>query len=169
VLCSRQISDSEGGGADSATTNPGEENAPRLQVQIHEIERDATLQVAMYPAYGCLFSDVDYLKVREVRLCNGLIYGLIFLNTPEEIPLRVFGRHVLIIWITHADFQRDIGGDDVRVIADGFQKYERHPFLFSNPLLDIGPAEGAVSDSMWSSLGETNLRALVLFVASSFA
>ena len=118
MLCRGQISDSEGGGGDSATTNPGEENAPRLQVQIHEIERDATLQVTMYPANGCLLPDVDYLKVREVRLCNGLINGLIFLDTPEEIPLRIFRRHVLVIWITHADFQRDIGSDNVRVIAD---------------------------------------------------
>jgi hypothetical protein len=87
-------------------------------MQIHKIERDATLQVSMYPADGCLFPDVDYLKVREVGLCNGLIDSLIFLDTPEEIPLRVFGRRVLIIRIAHADFQRDIGGDDLRVIAD---------------------------------------------------
>ena len=51
------------GGRCSARTHSGEEYAARLQVQIHEVKRDAALQVSVYTADGDLIPDVDYFEV----------------------------------------------------------------------------------------------------------
>ena len=44
-------------------TYSGKEYTAWFQVQIHEIKRDATLQVPVYAADGDLIPDVDYFEV----------------------------------------------------------------------------------------------------------
>jgi hypothetical protein len=44
-------------------TYPGKEYTTWFQVQIHEIKRDATLQVPVNAADGDLVPDVDYFEV----------------------------------------------------------------------------------------------------------
>jgi hypothetical protein len=128
-------------------TDSGKENASRLQVQIHEVERDATLQVSVYAADGDLIPNVDYPEVREVGLADRLVNGFVLLDAPEEIPLRVFGRRVLVVGVTHANFQRDVGSDDRRVVTDRLEEYEGHPFLLGHPSLNKSSTESAVSGS----------------------
>ena len=101
-----------------------------------------------------------------MRLCDRLVNSLILLNAPEEVPLGSFRRHVLVIGIAHANFQRDVGSDDRRVVADRLEEYEGHPYFFCDPSLNGGSAEGAVSRTGQVITSETNLRSLVLFVAS---
>jgi len=63
-------------------THSGEEYAPWLQVQIHEVECDATLQVSVYAADGDLIPDVGDSEVREVGLRDRLVNGFVLLDAP---------------------------------------------------------------------------------------
>lgn len=99
-------------------THSGKEYATRLQVQIHEVEGDATLQVSVYAANGDLIPDVSYFEVREVWLSDRLVNRFVLFDTSEEVPLRVFRGRVLVVGVAHAYFQRNIGGDDGRIIAN---------------------------------------------------
>jgi hypothetical protein len=147
-------------------TDSGEEYAPRLQVQIHQVERDTTLQVSVYATNSYLVPDVDYFEVREVRFHDWFVNGLILFDAPEEVPFRILRGHVLVIRVTHANFERDIGSDDRRVVADRLEEYEGHPFFFSHPSLDEGSAKETGNETGYGATSETNLRSLVLFVAS---
>jgi len=140
-------------------------------MQIHEVERDAALQVSVYAADGDLIPDVFYFEVREVRLRvrDRLVNGFVLLDAPEEVPLRVFARRVLVVGVTHTNFQRDVGSDDSRVVADRLEEYEGHPILFGHPSLNRSSAEMLSASADWGTLSRTNLRALVLFVASEWS
>ena len=63
-------------------THSGKEYASWLQVQIHEVERDATLQVSVYAADGDLVPDVGDSEVREMGLRDRLVNGFVFLDAP---------------------------------------------------------------------------------------
>jgi hypothetical protein len=105
------------------------------------------LQVSVYAADGDLVPDVDYFEVREVGLGDCLIYGFVLLDASEEVALGGFGRRVFVVGVTHADFQRDVGSDHGRVIADRLEEYEGQPFLLGHSLLDKSSAESVVRDS----------------------
>jgi len=98
----------------------------------------------VYAADGDLVPDVDYFEVREVGLGDRLVYGFVLLDAPEEVTLGVFGRHVFVVGVTHANFQRDVGSDDGRVIAERLEEYEGHPFLLGHTSLDKSSAESVV-------------------------
>ena len=47
-----------------AFSMPGEENAPGLEVQIHQVEGNATLEVTIDAVQNNLTPDIDYLEIR---------------------------------------------------------------------------------------------------------
>ena len=128
-----------------SVTYSGKEYTTWFQVQVHEIKRDATLQVPVYAADGDLVPNVDYFEVREIRLCDCLVNSFILLDAPEKVPLCVFGRRVLVVRVTHTDFQRNVGSDGSRVITDRLEEYKGHSFLLCNPLFNISPVGSTVS------------------------
>ena len=99
----------------------------------------------MYAADGDLIPDIDYLEVREVGFRDCFVNGFVLLDAPKEVPLCVFARRVLVVRITHANFQCNIGGDGSRVVADGLEEYKSHPFLLRYPSLDKSPVGRTVS------------------------
>ena len=63
-------------------THSGKEYASWLQMQIHEVERDATLQVSVYAADGDLVPDAGDSEVGEVGLRDRLVDGFVLLDAP---------------------------------------------------------------------------------------
>jgi len=116
-------------------------------MQIHEVERDATLQVSVYAADGDLVPDVGDSEVGEVGLRDRLVDGFVLFDAPQKVSLRVFGGRVLVIRVAHANFQRDVRSDDSRVVAERLEEYKGHPFLFGHPSLNRSSVENAVSGS----------------------
>lgn len=80
-----------------------------------------------------------------MRLCDCLVYSFVLLDTPEEVPLCVFARRILVVGVTHTDFQRNISSDGSWVIADRLEEYKSHSFLLCDPLFNIGPVGSTVS------------------------
>ena len=74
-----------------------------------------------------------------MRLCDRLVHSFVLLDAPEEVPLCVFARCVLVVRVAHTDFQRNVGSDGGRVITDRLEEYKCHSFLLRDPLLDISP------------------------------
>lgn len=104
-----------------------------------------------------------------MRLCDCLVNSFVLLDASEEVPLCVFARRVLVVGVTHTDFQRNVGSDGSRVITDRLEEYKGHSFLLCNPLFNISPVGNTVSgtDIMRDKRG-IYLRSLVLLVASDW-
>ncbi len=69
-------------------------------MQVHKIEGDATLQVAVYMAESHLASNVLDAKVRQVGLRDRLVYRLVFADAPLEIRFRLLTRHVFVVRVS---------------------------------------------------------------------
>ena len=91
-----------------------------------------------------LVTDVAYTQVRQVRLCDRLVHGLVLLDTSQEVALRVLAGHVLVVGVSGRDFERDVGGDDRGVVAHGFEEDDDDAFFFGAALFDFGSAVGSV-------------------------
>lgn len=98
-------------------TRPCQKDAPRFDVQIHQVVGNATLQIAVDMAYDHLRADVDDFKVRQVRLRDALVRGLVLADAVEEISQGLLVRHVLVVGIASGHFKRNIRGDDFGIIA----------------------------------------------------
>jgi hypothetical protein len=99
------------------TTHTREIDVPRLEVQVHEVESDPTLEVPGDPIDLDLSTDVDDLAPRDIGLGDGLIDALVLLDPLPEIPLGLFLAHVLVIGITGPSFEGDVGSDDFGIVT----------------------------------------------------
>lgn len=68
-------------------------------MEIHEIKGDATLQIPIDTRDSDLVSDVSYSKVREVGFRDGLINGLILLDTLDKVAFGDLFWEIFVIWI----------------------------------------------------------------------
>lgn len=66
-------------------TYPRKENAARLEMQVHEVERDPTLQVTMDVAQGDLTPNILDTKVRKMRFGDRLVYSFVFPDASFEV------------------------------------------------------------------------------------
>ena len=145
---------------------PGEEDAPGFEVQIHQIEGDATLEVAIDAVQDDLTSDVDYLEVREVRLGNCLVNGLVLFYTAKEIEFGLFWRSGRIVRVPRTNLERNICGDYSWVIAHRFYENRHYSPLAGHPRFDESSAHRYPSEVSTCGASDTCLRFSVLFVAS---
>lgn len=139
-------------------------------MQVHEVEGDAALEVAVDAADGCLVADVGDANVRQVRLGDRLVDGLVGADAPQKVRLGLRARHVLVVRVARAHLERDVRRDDRRVVAHRLEEDHEEALLPRDALLDLGPACVAVSDCGRTLETEpTHLRLRVLFVASACA
>lgn len=94
-----------------------EEYTPRLQVQIHEIERYATLQVTVNMAKGDLVTDVPDSWVGKVRFRDRFINRLVLLYSSQEVSLGILPRRIFVIGVTRAHLESDVRSYDGRIIT----------------------------------------------------
>lgn len=113
-------------------------------MQVHEVEGNPALQITVDMTECNLITNVPNSQIREVRLCNGLIYGFIFFYPTQEVLLGCLTRHVFIIGITRADLQGDVGGYNGWVIADGLKKDDYDPSFLGNSLFELGPERACI-------------------------
>ena len=104
---------------------PGEEDAPGFEVQIHQVEGNATLEVTVDAIQNDLTPDIDYLEIREVRFGNCLVNSLVLFYAVKEVKFGLFWRSSCIIRVSGTDFERNIRGDDSWIVAHGFDEH-RH-------------------------------------------
>ena len=91
-------------------------------MQIHEIKRDPTLKIPLYPVHGNLRSDIEYPTKAKFGLLDRLIHPLVLVDTPSEIPLGFFTRHAGVIWVSGLDLESNVGRYHRGVVAEGFDK-----------------------------------------------
>jgi hypothetical protein len=113
----------------------------RLEVQVHQVKGDPTLQVTSYPVDLHLSTDVQDLAPRNVRFRNGLIHALVLFDPFPEITLGLFLAHALVIGITRTSFERDVGSDDLWVVAPGFKKDALKTGFSIDSLLNLRPVD----------------------------
>ncbi len=93
-------------------------------MQIHQVERDPTLQIPLNPVDGDLLADVQDFTERNVGLCDRLIDAFVLFYPFPEIALGLFSRHAIIIWIAGLDLQRNVGSDNRWIVAVRFEEEE---------------------------------------------
>lgn len=103
-------------------THSRQVDVSRLQVQIHQVKCDSTLQVPLNLVDGHLSTDIENPTVAQIRFRDGLVDRLVGGDPFPEIRLGFGFGHVLVIGITRLDFQSDIRGDDCWVIAERFEE-----------------------------------------------
>lgn len=86
-------------------------------MEIHQIERDTTLQISVYPTERYFAANVREAEIRKVGLGDGLIDRLVLSDSAQEIAFGFFTREAGIIRITAADFQSHISSNDCGVVA----------------------------------------------------
>jgi len=86
-------------------------------MQVHEVESNSTLQIALDTVDCDRLSHVDYTAETEIRLSNRLVHPFIGIDPSTEISLSFFSRHALIIGVTRLYFECDVGSDNSGVIA----------------------------------------------------
>ena len=129
----------------STGTYAREKYASRLEVQVHEIERDATLEITMNVAQRDLVADVADAEVAEARLCDRLVHGLVLLDAPQEVALSVLARHVLVVRVARGHLERDVRRDHRGVVAHGLEEDDDDALLLRHALLDLCAADRALS------------------------
>jgi len=126
-------------------THPRKIDTPRLQMQIHQKERDSTLEVSVDSRDGHLAPHIHNLDITQMRLGDGLVHLLILRDPAQEVTLRLFRVHILIIGIPRGHLEGDIGGDDLGVVACGLEEDQRHPRFLGDTFLDArAPCTSAV-------------------------
>ena len=91
-------------------------------MQVHQVERDSTLQISIDPAQSDLIAHVEDSDIAEMGPRDCLVDALVLLDAPKEIALRTLGGHVLVVGIAGGDLERDIGSDDGGVVADRLEE-----------------------------------------------
>lgn len=109
-------------------------------MEIHEIKGDATLQIPIDTRKSDLVSDVSYSKVREVGFRDGLINGLILLDTLDKVAFGDLFWEILVIWIARRNLESDVSRYHSRIMADGFDEYDLDPLFLGNSGFDASSA-----------------------------
>jgi hypothetical protein len=107
-------------------------------MQVHQIERDSTLQIPLDAIDGDLLPDVPYPTERDVWLGDGLINALILLDTVAEVSLGLVARHAFVIWIPRLYLEGYISSDDCWVITVRFEKDKLKIRFLGDPGLNLG-------------------------------
>jgi len=111
----------------------GEEDAAGFEMQVHQVEGNATLEVTIDAVQNNLTPDIDYLEIREVGLGNRLVNSLVFSYAAKEVEFGLFWKSVRVVWVPGTDFKRNIRGDDNGVIARRFNEHSYYSPLASHP------------------------------------
>lgn len=98
-------------------------------MEIHEIKGNATLQIPIDTRESDLVSDVGYSNIREVGFCDGLVNGLIFLDTLEKVAFSNLSRQIFVVWISRRNFESHVSCYHRRIVADGFDEDDLDPLL----------------------------------------
>ena len=123
-------------------------------MQVHQVERDAALEVPADVVHDDLVADVDDLEVRDARLRDRLVDGLVRADAPQEVCLRLLRRHVLVVRVARGHLQRDVRRDDRRVVADRLEEDHGEALLARDALLDLVPDRGCVKRKLNSLFGD---------------
>ena len=94
-----------------------------------------------------LVADVADAQVRQVRLRDRLVHGLVLLDAPQKVRLRGVARHVLVVRVARAHLERDVRRDDRRVVAHALEEDDDDAFLLGDALLDLGSTDKLVGVS----------------------
>lgn len=76
----------------------------------------------MNPAQRHLRPHIHDLDITQMRLGDRLVDLLILRDAAQEVALRLLGRDVLVIGIAGLHLQRNVGGDDGRIVAGGLEE-----------------------------------------------
>ena len=106
-------------------------------MQIHQIKRDPTLQVPADMVHDDPVADVDDLEVRDARLSDRLVHGLVRADASQEVRLRLLRRHVLVVWVARGHLQRDVRRNDRRIVAERLEEDHSEALLAGDTLLDL--------------------------------
>jgi hypothetical protein len=100
------------------TTHPRKEDTTGLYMQIHEIKRNAALQISMDSRHRHLPPDICNAQIRQVRLSDRFVDFFVFFDSAKKISFRYFPRGILIIGIARTDFESDICRDNSWIVAN---------------------------------------------------
>jgi len=92
-----------------------------------------------------LFADVMDAYVGKLWFVERFIDRLIFADAVQKVALCVFRVHVCVVWVARADLERNIGGDDCWIVAEGLDEDDLDTRFPLDALEDlIPPSLGAV-------------------------
>lgn len=95
-----------------------EEDASWLEMQIHEVKGNPTLEITVNMTEGHLISDVTNSQIGKGGFGDGFIYGLVLFYSSKEVLLGGLPGHVFVVGITRTSLQGDVGGYYGRIITD---------------------------------------------------
>lgn len=107
-----------------SATYSREVDVPRLEVQIHQVECDTTLQIPLYSVDGDLTTDVKDPTETQIGLRDCIVHRLVCRDPFPEISLGFGFCHILVIWIARLNLERDVCSDDGGVITKRFEEEE---------------------------------------------
>lgn len=93
-------------------------------MKVHQIERNPTLQVSLYPINRDLLPDIQDSTKGDIGLRNSLINPFVLLYAFPEIRFGFLLAHPRIIWIPRPSFESYIDGDDCWIVAERFKEEE---------------------------------------------
>ena len=125
-------------------------------MQVHQVERNPTREVTVYPGNRHLPAYVGNTQVRQVGLCDCFVYLFVFFDASEEIKSGRFRRCILVVRIARADFQSNICCDDGRVVAYRFEEYYDNTLFLCNPRFNFCPFDSKMRSERMSMIGWIN-------------
>jgi len=112
---------------------PGEKDAPGFEVQVHQVEGNAALEVTIDSVQNDLAPNIDYLQIREVRLRNRLVHSLVFFYAAKEVGFGLFRGSGRIVRVPRTNFERNVRGNDSRVVTRRLDEYHHYSPFASYP------------------------------------
>jgi hypothetical protein len=117
-------------------------------MQVHQVVRHPTLQIPSDLVDMHRPSDVDDLAVAEMRLRDRLVDSFVLGDSVLEVRFGVGFRHVLVVWVARGNLEGNIGGDNGRVVADGFEEEKVESGLAGDAFFD-----GSSTRGRWQEIG----------------
>jgi hypothetical protein len=111
-------------------------------VQVHEVERYATLQISLDTVHRHLLADVENAAETDSRLGDCLVHSLVLGDAFSEIRLGLFSRHACVVGVTGRCFEGDVCGDDRGVVAERLEIEELQSGLLRDAMADLFSTRG---------------------------
>ena len=73
-------------------------------------------------------------------LSDGFVDRFVLTDPVQEVDLRFLGGHVLVVWISGTDFQRNVSRDYRRIVANRFQENQNKALFLRDSSFNLSPS-----------------------------